>query len=655
MNRNQAGFLAIGVLLVAIAIVLVGGFFDRKAPAPEMAGATAETPATAPSRAGQPPTEQAANDAASGAAAPSDSASSDQVVDKPQAPATEKTTAAQPSGNAPGQAAGQKTAAGAPPDATVGTDASKTPAEPSASSASPSAPDESQPAIAERSAKPVVPAFDILRVEPDGSTVIAGHAAPGATVAVMNGDQVVTKAVTGEQGDFVAVLDEPLPPGDYELKLRAETDGGAAVESEEVATVSVPKDDKGELLAMVTKPGEASRIITTPRPAKAPAASQKAPEAAVQEPDAAAPAATGASGAGTIDSAALGAPAPVTNEEARGGRPTVSSEVRVDAVEIEGDSIYVAGAAPVGSTVRVYADDKLVGEAEATEEGRFVVDAKMPLTVGEHSIRADLVDPDTGQVTVRATVPFTRPAGDQFAAVAPQHPQSEPTAPAGGAGTIDSAPSADVARLQDEANAALAELKSKASAALPNAAEIEQARQKAEQSLKDLASAPEAAGASGSAADERIRRKAGSALAKLQALPRLAKGSLPDIDAMKAMRSKLPDVEKSLKGEEPRDRQSPAMEAAAEPGEPKTVVQPALASSDDFVIIRRGDTLWQIARRVYGRGVRYTTIYLANNDQISDPDLILPGQIFDVPEKPLKNAEELHRERLREEKGARTQ
>jgi nucleoid-associated protein YgaU len=64
------------------------------------------------------------------------------------------------------------------------------------------------------------------------------------------------------------------------------------------------------------------------------------------------------------------------------------------------------------------------------------------------------------------------------------------------------------------------------------------------------------------------------------------------------------------------------------------------------VIIRRGDTLWQISRRVYGKGVRYTTIYLANEDQIANPDRIMPGQIFGVPEKYLPNAEELHRERM---------
>jgi hypothetical protein len=31
--------------------------------------------------------------------------------------------------------------------------------------------------------------------------------------------------------------------------------------------------------------------------------------------------------------------------------------------------------------------------------------------------------------------------------------------------------------------------------------------------------------------------------------------------------------------------------------------------------------------------VRYSTIYLANQEQIADPDRIWPGQVFKVPEK----------------------
>lgn len=54
------------------------------------------------------------------------------------------------------------------------------------------------------------------------------------------------------------------------------------------------------------------------------------------------------------------------------------------------------------------------------------------------------------------------------------------------------------------------------------------------------------------------------------------------------------------------------------------------------VIIRKGDNLWRISRRLYGDGFRYTTIYQANQDQIRDPDLIYPGQVFLTPEGDLE-------------------
>ncbi|HVM84879.1 MAG TPA: LysM peptidoglycan-binding domain-containing protein [Candidatus Binatia bacterium] len=54
---------------------------------------------------------------------------------------------------------------------------------------------------------------------------------------------------------------------------------------------------------------------------------------------------------------------------------------------------------------------------------------------------------------------------------------------------------------------------------------------------------------------------------------------------------------------------------------------------DDSVIVQPGNSLWRIARRTYGNGVLYTVIYEANKDRIDNPDLIYPGQIFQVPKK----------------------
>jgi len=52
------------------------------------------------------------------------------------------------------------------------------------------------------------------------------------------------------------------------------------------------------------------------------------------------------------------------------------------------------------------------------------------------------------------------------------------------------------------------------------------------------------------------------------------------------------------------------------------------------VVVQPRQNLWRLARRAYGSGVRYTVIYLANRDQIRDPELIFPGQVFTVPSVP---------------------
>ena len=57
-----------------------------------------------------------------------------------------------------------------------------------------------------------------------------------------------------------------------------------------------------------------------------------------------------------------------------------------------------------------------------------------------------------------------------------------------------------------------------------------------------------------------------------------------------------------------------------------------VASADEeFVIVQPGNSLWRIARRTYGQGLQYTVIYQANQNLIRDPDLIYPGQVFELP------------------------
>lgn len=49
------------------------------------------------------------------------------------------------------------------------------------------------------------------------------------------------------------------------------------------------------------------------------------------------------------------------------------------------------------------------------------------------------------------------------------------------------------------------------------------------------------------------------------------------------------------------------------------------------ITVQAGATLWAIARDRYGDGTLYVRVFEANGDSIRNPDLIYPGQVFDLP------------------------
>lgn len=620
-----------------------------------------------------------------------------------------------------------------------------------------------------------MPSFDLLRVEPDGSTVIAGKAEPGSTLDIMSGETVIATTEVGSSGDFAVILDTPLPAGDYQLTLRVTDKDGKIRQSEEVATVSIPENADGELLAMVSKPGKASRIIAQPAAApaeekvEAAAASAVSDDGTAEAPEGSVAAAssdnegvspaTGEAETGAEMAAADGAnqsgnegntemaaadtsagdagseaqtpalpdassvlttsapdvagdseagaepqTAATSAQESEAADPDANStaevamvapgsntetapvpvpadaSVRVDAVEIEGDRVFIAGSATAGYQVRVSADGKVIGTDAADESGRFIVEAITELAVGDHIISADLMDEAGETVLLRATVPFNRPEGEALAAVAPADPEDATTAPAGEVAADATTPEelvlpdiASLSKMREGAFEALSTLKQMASTGQsPETAEMTEALEQAVDRLKSasIADLPDDSSAEAKAIAQSMRIQAGAALAALmpetageeadagvaansgneaKAIDRLVTGDLSKMSDI------LSQAETALS--EPADMTAANVTStemvvanAGEPGEPKTILQAPLASTPGAVIIRRGDTLWQISRRTYGEGVRYTTIYLANRSQIQNPDRIKPGQVFSVPENPLEDAEEMHKKLLEEAK-----
>lgn len=47
--------------------------------------------------------------------------------------------------------------------------------------------------------------------------------------------------------------------------------------------------------------------------------------------------------------------------------------------------------------------------------------------------------------------------------------------------------------------------------------------------------------------------------------------------------------------------------------------------------VKKGDCLWNIAKKFYGNGALYTKIYDANTNKIANPNLIYVGQVFVIP------------------------
>jgi nucleoid-associated protein YgaU len=208
------------------------------------------------------------------------------------------------------------------------------------------------------------PSFDIVRVDPKGSAVIAGRAAPGAEVTVEANGKPLGTARADSSGQFVILPDTNLEPGTEQLTLSARTPDGAVAKSTAPVVVAIaPPAAPASLapspgaLAVLTPPGGPTQVLQPP---------------------------TGAPAAGPGAKTALAA---------------------VD----YGDKgeLHLSGTAPPGKTVRVYIDNAPVGDATSGPDGRWTLAPSAPVAPGPHRLRLDELNA-AGQVTARVELPFSR-------------------------------------------------------------------------------------------------------------------------------------------------------------------------------------------------------------------------------------------------------
>jgi len=142
----------------------------------------------------------------------------------------------------PGSAPGAGTLESVPPASVAAIAPAIAP--PAVAPAVPAAVTPSASTAAPQPAKTEAPSFDVVRVQPNGTAVIAGRAEAGDQVTVLDSGKPIGQATAGPKGDWVLVPSETLTPGQKELSLTERSPaGGAETKSDGVVAMIVP--DRG--------------------------------------------------------------------------------------------------------------------------------------------------------------------------------------------------------------------------------------------------------------------------------------------------------------------------------------------------------------------------------------------------------------------------
>jgi nucleoid-associated protein YgaU len=210
-------------------------------------------------------------------------------------------------------------------------------------------------------AAPSVPSFDIVKVDPIGHAVIAGRAAPGAKVQVLDGGKSLGEVTADNRGEWVLVPTEPIASGERQLSLEATDPAtGTKTKSSDTVALAVAAPNAGST-------GSGTVAVLLPGNANEPAQTLQSPNAH--------------EGSLSLDTAEY-------NDKGE---------------------LMLSGHAGAGATLRLYAENQPLGTVTADSNGKWSSVTPRPRAPGKVELRIDQLAAD-GSVAQRVAEQFDSPA-----------------------------------------------------------------------------------------------------------------------------------------------------------------------------------------------------------------------------------------------------
>jgi len=457
-----------------------------------------------------------------------------------------------------------------------------------------------------------VPRFDLVRIEDDGSALIAGLA-EGTGYVILSVDGVELPGARSNlngSGQFVifAFLPPKLTPQALRLNLYTDGENGLIVSDEIVFVAAAPKNEnQEEVVASVSEDTaeidpelealpQTEDVVATvsedtaeidPQLEALPqteevVASVSEDTAEIDPQLEALPQTEDVVASVSEDTAEIDPqPEPVMQTEASAGSATTKVllvdetgvkilqdgeeagpfiTVSIDTISynLQGD-VSIGGRAAGRGFVRIYLDNRAITTSQISDSGYWTVDL-LNVEAGLYTLRVDELN-SVGDVMSRSETPFKREEPTELAALMAETDEV----------VVDDAAEAETVAAASDT------LKSDTAGKVQQESEITQTVVDVQAQVKNLAA---------SASDIYFEVEASGASSK------------------------------------------------GVGGEPVELDAYLRAPSATFRVktVQPGSTLWAIAKESYGAGIEYFKVFDANKERIRDPDLIYPGQVFEIPD-----------------------